>query len=263
MKKYRLLLLFVLISFAVYPQKILKRPLPDKLVVLSFDDAPISHYTTVAPLLKQYHFGATFYICEFPPNFKDKSKYMSWQQIQSLNKMGFEIGNHTQHHASTGKLSPDKFIAELKYIEDTCKALNIPRPITFAYPGYSIDSSNFGVLKQRDYQFARAGGKRAYDPLTDYPYLLPSWAINDKNHDEIMAAFKEAKQGKIVIMTIHGVPDYEHPWVTTQPALLKEYLQYLHDNHYKVIALRDLKKYINFKNAEKLIKPDLSKPLKS
>jgi peptidoglycan/xylan/chitin deacetylase (PgdA/CDA1 family) len=222
MKKHQLILALIFISFNIYSQKIIKKAIPDKLVVLSFDDAPISHYATVAALLKQYNFGATFYVCEFPPNFKDKTKYMSWQQIKELNSMGFEIGNHTRDHASTGKLSPDKFAASLKYIEDTCKALNIPQPITFAYPGYSLDTSNFAVLKQRGYQFARAGGKRVYDPLTDYPYLLPSWAINDKNHDEIMAAFKEAKQGKIVIMTIHGVPDYEHPWVTTQPELLKE-----------------------------------------
>ena len=78
-----------------------------------------------------------------------------------------------------------------------------------------------------------------------------------------MNALQQAKDGKIVVLTIHGVPDYEHPWVTTPPELFKEYLQFLHDNHYKVIALKDLKQFINVKNALKTIKPDFQKPLKN
>jgi lysophospholipase L1-like esterase len=46
-----------------------------------------------------------------------------------------------------------------------------------------------------------------------------------------------------VVLTIHGVPDYAHPSVTTPPDLFEEYLTYLRDNHYTVIALRDLAKY--------------------
>ena len=39
-------------------------PIPDKLVVLTFDDSKASHYTVVRPLLKKYGFGATFFITE-------------------------------------------------------------------------------------------------------------------------------------------------------------------------------------------------------
>ena len=51
-------------------QKIVKKAIPDKLVVLTFDDAPASQYSIAAPLLKKYGFNATFFVCEFP-NFKD------------------------------------------------------------------------------------------------------------------------------------------------------------------------------------------------
>jgi len=50
---------------------------PDKVVALTFDDASASHATFVAPLLKKFGFGATFFVCEFPPDFEDKSKYMT------------------------------------------------------------------------------------------------------------------------------------------------------------------------------------------
>ena len=39
-------------------------PVPDKLVVLTFDDSVASHATFVAPLLKKHGFGATFFITE-------------------------------------------------------------------------------------------------------------------------------------------------------------------------------------------------------
>ena len=39
-------------------------PIPDKLVVLTIDDGNKSDATFVAPLLKEYGFGASFYITE-------------------------------------------------------------------------------------------------------------------------------------------------------------------------------------------------------
>ena len=59
--------------------------MPDKLVVLTFDDAVRSHYTTVAPLLERYGFGATFFVTEFPqPPFSDTTLYMTWAQMGDL-----------------------------------------------------------------------------------------------------------------------------------------------------------------------------------
>ena len=246
-----------------FPAKsqVLKKKIPDKLVVLTFDDAPVTHYTYVAPLLKEYGFGATFYVCEFPPNYADTTKYMSWKQIQALGKMGFEVANHTHTHAPVGRLSKKEIINQLTYIEDTCDSLGIGKPVTFAYPGYSLSPLVLETLQEKGYLFARAGGSRAYNPETDHPYLIPSWATTEKNTSQIMEAFKQAKNGQIVVLTIHGVPDYEHPWVTTLPQQFKAYLQYLKENRYKVISLKDLQEYIDAKNALKNIQPDFKKNL--
>jgi peptidoglycan/xylan/chitin deacetylase (PgdA/CDA1 family) len=241
--------------------QILKKKLPDKLVVLSFDDATASQYSIVAPLLKQYGFGGTFFVCEFPPNFSDSSKYMNWRQMKELNDMGFEIANHTQNHPNLTSLKPDQIKAQLEYIENKCKLMKITKPVDFAYPGYSFNLSVVDVLREKGYQFARLGGSRAYDPLSDYPLLVPSWGMNADNKEQIMDAFKEARNGKIVVLTIHGVPDAEHPWVNTPPQLFKEYLQYLSDQHFRVISFRDLNKYINVKKAIKTIAPDVNKKL--
>jgi peptidoglycan-N-acetylglucosamine deacetylase len=64
-------------------------------------------------------------------------------------------------------------------------------------------------------------------------------------------------------LTLHGVPDLEHPWVDTPLELFKEYLQYLSDNQFKVISLRDLENYIDVEKAMQLIEPDFTKALKN
>ena len=260
-----LFIVFLFLSFACFPvsAKSHKSRVPEKLVVLTFDDATASQYSIVAPLLKKFRFGATFFICEFPPNFADTTKYMNWRQIKQLDLMGFEIANHTRLHKGPTKLTADQFKAELEYIEHKCDSMKIPHPVTFAYPGYDLNIQVIGVLKEKGYLFARAGGARPYDPLTDHPMLIPSWAMNSENKAVMMASFGEAKDGKAVVLTIHGVPDIEHPWVNTPPELFTSYLQYLSDNHFKVIALRDLSKYVDAKKAMDQIVTDLSKKLKN
>ena len=108
--KIRLNIIFLLIvPFCGYAQ-ILKENLDDKMLVLTFDDATASQYSIVAPLLKQHGFGATFFICEFQPNFSDSSKYMNWRQIKELDKMGFELANHTRSHPNVGALNKVNFL---------------------------------------------------------------------------------------------------------------------------------------------------------
>ena len=59
-------------------------PVPDKLVVLTFDDSVASHYTVARPLLKRYGFGASFFITEGFSFHTNKKDYMTWEQIAEL-----------------------------------------------------------------------------------------------------------------------------------------------------------------------------------
>lgn len=261
-KNIGIFLLALIVTFGAEAQ-IIKKKMPEKLVVLTFDDATASHYSVVAPLLKEYGFGATFFVCEFPPNFSDTAKYMNWRQIKVLDKMGFEIANHTRSHPAVAKLSREALLEELSYIDQKCDSMHITKPVSFAYPGYSLCQEVIDVLLEKGYQFARAGGSRVYEPESDFPLLVPSWAMNSENKPLMMEALGKAEKGKIVVLTIHGVPDVEHPWVDTTPELFREYLKYLSDNRFTVVALRDLQNYVDVKTALKQLKFDFSKTLKN
>jgi peptidoglycan/xylan/chitin deacetylase (PgdA/CDA1 family) len=236
--------------------QVLRRPVPDKFVVLTFDDAAVSHATFVAPLLKKYGFGGTFFVCEFrEPPFSDKTKYMSWAQIQGLHRQGFEVASHTLSHQHVNKMNRAQLGAELDSIEARCRAWRIPQPTTFAYPGYDTAPTSTALLPERGYQFARAGGGRVYDPTLDNPMLLPSFSISGTDTAKVLNAVRQAHDGRVVILTVHGVPDVAHDWVTTPPALFEQYLKYLHDHHYRVIALRDLAHYVNVPEALRTLPP--------
>jgi peptidoglycan/xylan/chitin deacetylase (PgdA/CDA1 family) len=215
-----------------------------RIVVLTFDDGPASHATFVAPLLKQYGFRATFFVCEFPPNFANKTLYMSWEQMASLHQMGFEIGNHTIAHRSVLRQTADEFARDLEALQEKASTFGIPKMISFAYPSYGYNGTAIQVLKDHGYRFARAGLDRIYDPAADDRYVIPGFTATATNRTLIMDALRATGGGNIAVLTFHGVPDVEHPWVTTPPDLFEEYMRVLRDGNYTVIAVRDLAGYI-------------------
>jgi peptidoglycan/xylan/chitin deacetylase (PgdA/CDA1 family) len=218
---------------------------PDRLVVLTFDDAVRSHYTAVAPLLERYGFGATFFVTEFPdPPFSDTTLYMTWAQIGELGRRGFEIANHTWHHTHVDRMDAVRFSAELRYVEEKLRTLGLPTPVTFAYPAYVTTRDAARLLRERGYAFARTGGDRAYDPAHDDPMLVPSWTLRETSRDTILDALRQARDGRIVVLTIHGVPDTAHPWVTTPVPMFEEVLRALRDGGYRIVALRDVARYL-------------------
>jgi peptidoglycan/xylan/chitin deacetylase (PgdA/CDA1 family) len=221
-------------------------PAPDRLVVLTFDDSVASQVTFVAPLLQKLGFGATFFITEGFDFAADKEHYMTWEQIKGLHDAGFEIGNHTHHHTGVAKQKPGQLLADVEYIEQQCVHQGIPRPTSFCYPGYQSSEAAVKLLGERGYKYARGGGARAFDPVNDNPLTMPQ--AFDGKPDSTLEQFKEAvalaKDGKIVVLTFHGVPDVKHPWVSTDPTLFESYMKHLKDQGCHVVAMRDLDRYL-------------------
>ncbi|MGQ7946161.1 sialate O-acetylesterase [Flavobacterium sp. WC2509] len=222
-------------------QKPSKEPRPT--VVLTFDDAEISQYNNVVPLLSELGFKATFFVCEFPiKNPGEEKEFMNWKQISELNKKGFEIGNHTGHHKNLTKLSPEDIKKEVVYIDEKCKEFGIPKPISLAYPGNRYDTISQRVLKEMGYQYARAGGVEYYKVNVDSKLAIPSYTVisSDKYKMRTMKALQDLKGEDVLVLTFHGVPDILHPDYSTSIDLLKEILQYLKENNFRVIPMKDL-----------------------
>src|SRR5437660_9718507 len=131
---------------------------PDKLVVLTFDDSVASQYSVVRPLLKRYGFSATFFITEGFSFRTNKQDYMTWEQIAELHRDEFEIGNHTRDHMGVNARNLDQLTGQLEAINAHCLEHGIPRPTSFAYPGNAIHLDALPVLQRLGIRLARRGG---------------------------------------------------------------------------------------------------------
>ena len=255
-------------------------PIPDKLVVLTFDDRAKSWIDFVAPLLKDYGFGATFYVTDTDADWfgyhEDPEYWISWDDVRKLSNMGFEIGNHSATHGDLPNMTPEEIIAnELVPIERNCKKYGIPKPVSCAYPGGFHNINCVEALDKHGYLFGRRGvGPEypgsfynftgpVYDPQLDHPLLVPAayvWGSafssdstsareifgRGYEHGATLADFarsvNRAKDGKIAVIVFHGVPDY-YAHANTTPEDFTKCMNYLRDEGFKVIALRDLVKY--------------------
>ncbi len=230
---------------------------PDKLIVLTFDDSVASHYTVARPMLKRYGFGASFFITEgfnFRTNKKD---YMTWEQIAELHREGFEIGNHTRDHLGITAKTVSQLADQLDTIDSRCRDHGIPKPVTFAWPGNAFHTNALPVLQKAGIRFARRGGEPevpyqkgggvAYEPAVDHPLLIPTAgdARPDWTLDHLKRAAAMARGGRIAVLQFHGVPEGEHPWVNTPRERFEEYMAWLHREGFKVIALRDVARYVD------------------
>ena len=258
--KLHFLALFALPAFAggqqavdPDPNGVLLKPIPDKLIVLTFDDGPASHATVVAPILKAHGFGGSIYVCNFDSFKTRKDWYQTYRQMNAMHADGLEIGNHTYGHGGG--------LENYLRMEDEVMANGGPKMTTVCWPIYQVVWPIIPGLIANGYTFGRGGHERPYRPTVDNPFDVPSFSVTDGlSMENFVKKVQQACQGRVVVLTFHGVPDMEHPPVSLEPATFKVMMQYLKDNNYQCIALRDMAKYIDVAKAAKL--PNTAKDAK-
>ena len=224
---------------------VLLKAIPDRLVVLTFDDAPASHATVVAPILKSLGFGGSIYVCNFDSFKTRKDWYQTYRQMNAMHADGLEIGNHTYGHGGG--------LENYLRMEDEVMANGGPKMTTVCWPIYQVVWPIIPGLLKHGYMFGRGGHERPYRPTVDNPFDVPSFSMTDGTSSEnFIKAVQQACRGRVVVLTFHGVPDMEHPPVSLDPVMFKAMMQYLKDNNYQCIAMRDLAKYINVEKAATL-----------
>ncbi len=240
-----------------WPAGAAPEPVPDKTVVLTFDDSVKSHRTFVGPLLAELSFGATFFVTHRWMN--DTARFMSWEEIAELHRMGFEIGNHSWTHADFSvPWNAARLAGELALVENELRRVGVPAPVSFAYSGNFFGPEAVAALGRLGYKFARRGGSPeveygkvvagpAYRPDRHHPLLIPTTgdAYPDWTFEHFRNLVSQAADGGIVVLQFHGVPDEAHPWVHTPPESFRRYMRYLKENGFRAIAVRDLERWVS------------------
>jgi peptidoglycan/xylan/chitin deacetylase (PgdA/CDA1 family) len=81
-----------------------------KAVAITFDDGCETDLTAAAPLLKEFGFGATFYVIAGRTGLRG---YLSNDQLRRLSELGFEIGCHSMTHSYLTDLSARQLRVEI------------------------------------------------------------------------------------------------------------------------------------------------------
>jgi peptidoglycan/xylan/chitin deacetylase (PgdA/CDA1 family) len=89
-----------------------QKPLPNKPVIISFDNGLYSFYEHVFPILKEQNIKAAVsvmgYNTENSSNGKDKHAYLTWNEIRELYRSGFvEVENQSYNIDNEESLSAD------------------------------------------------------------------------------------------------------------------------------------------------------------
>ena len=150
--------------------------LPDKPIILTFDDGFENIYLNVLPILIRYNFLATFFVII---NKIDHEMMMSWKQIEELYNYGMSVQSHTMNHQLMKGLNYNEILYELSeskkklqdYLQCSIDFLSIPHG---SYNKFYKD-----IAKKLGYLGGCTSNIGFVNNSSD-PFLLPRIVVNSK-----------------------------------------------------------------------------------
>jgi peptidoglycan/xylan/chitin deacetylase (PgdA/CDA1 family) len=164
--------------------------LPERPVILSFDDGWSNQYQYAFPLLQKYGFSGTFYVVA---GYVDHQNFITSEQLKTMMAAGMVIGGHSRTHPAlsgvgTARLK-DEVAGSKAWLEDR---LGVAID-SFAYPYGSYSSATVAAVKAAGYRTARTvdtGTQARADNLALLPAVLFSQYVNHYRGNVEMAALR-------------------------------------------------------------------------
>lgn len=122
-----------------------KTKLPDKVVMLTFDDGYMDFYTNVFPILKAEQIKAVEYVV---PDFLNRPNFMFTFQLKEIAKNPLvEIGAHTMDHVWLKGATKNKTEYEISQSRKELQSITDLPIDSFAYPYGAFDQQAIGIVK--------------------------------------------------------------------------------------------------------------------
>ena len=144
-----------------------KGKLPDKPIILTFDDGYEDNFTEMLPILEAHNMTAVVYVIT---NLLDKPGYLTVAQLQEMQRRNIEIGSHTADHIALNWQSDHVKMNQIRgsknFLEMNGLAIE-----TFSYPNGGNSEIVAELLKQEGYLNAVTGDV-GLNNLKTNPYFL-------------------------------------------------------------------------------------------
>lgn len=120
-------------------------PLPEKPIMITFDDNNLDHYTVAAPTLKKYGFRGVFFIMTVTIG---RPRYMSKAQIKELSDDGHSIASHTYDHKNFAQFKDEDWETQIDKPSKTLEAITGKKVEYLAYPYGVFKAANLPKLQE-------------------------------------------------------------------------------------------------------------------
>ena len=145
-----------------------KQQLPEKPIILSFDDGYEDNWRVVLPMLEERGMKAVFYMVT---NSIGKPGYLTWDNLFDMERRGMEIGSHTANHLPLTTLSPEKQREELRLSKLMLEWKGMKTIYSFSYPNGSYNAGVVTMLAEEE-DLTAVTGEAGLNTLETNPYLL-------------------------------------------------------------------------------------------
>ena len=174
------------------------RSLPDRSVVLTFDDGYRNFLTSALPRLIARDMPVSVFLItdrirsESQSHVNEWSEaddetFLSWQEIKELQQHGIEFGSHTCSHRKLSEIAAPEAERELRVSHETIAAhlSRATMPLAFPYGAYS--EAVIALTRELPYTCALTTEAGTNAPRTDL-FLLRRNLIGDDDDEALFAA---------------------------------------------------------------------------
>lgn len=149
--------------------------IPDKSVLITFDDGYKDNYTNAFPILKEFHMNATIFVI---PTYLDGQTYMTPDQVKEMSSYGIDIQSHTYTHKRLSDLSYDDQLKELELSKKELGEMTGKEVTTFAYPEGRYNDDTLKAAEKAGYKCAFTI-KRGYADRNDGKFELDRVCVDN------------------------------------------------------------------------------------
>lgn len=136
--------------YAFFDNLMTGAPLPEKPVVLTFDDGYIDNYTNAYPLLRERGMTATFFIVTDFIN-DGRPEYLTWDMVREMYAGGMSIEGHGRNHVSLANKDRDYLIWQALGTYESIELEIGVRPRFISYPAGEYDQLTIDIFSSAGY----------------------------------------------------------------------------------------------------------------
>ena len=133
------------------------KPIPEKSILITFDDGYTDNYAHAFPILKELNMKATIFMIA---SQVDSGYYMSAAQLGEMSDDGIDIESHTDNHVYLDTLSYDQQLKELKDSKEKLEKILGKEVTSIAYPygNYNEDTKKAAIAAGYTFGFTTNKG---------------------------------------------------------------------------------------------------------